>query len=144
MGKDASRVRAVFDTNTVLSALLFPKGQLTWIRDFWKSGRVKALSCKETAEELIRTLTYPKFALDEEEIQLFLSDYLPYTEVIKLKKITSNLPLCRDVKDQIFLQLAHLGKADYLVTSDTDLLVLDGKADFRIIKHREFKKIGAF
>lgn len=63
-------MRVVLDTNTVLSALLFPRGRLSWMRDLWTAGRVLPLVCRATALELIAALAYPKFKLGESEIRM--------------------------------------------------------------------------
>jgi predicted nucleic acid-binding protein len=41
--------------------------------------------------------------------------------------------VCRDEKDQIFLDLAAVGAAHWLVTGDKDLLDPGGQVRFRII-----------
>ncbi len=69
-------MRVVFDTNTVISALLFGHGQLNWLRDHWRSDDVVALVSRPTVDELIRVLAYPKFNLDKVEIEALLADYL--------------------------------------------------------------------
>ena len=38
--------------------------------------------------------------------------------------VSSRIELCRDPKDNKFLELAADGQADYLITGDQDLLVL--------------------
>ena len=43
------------------------------------------------------------------------------------------VPVCRDEKDQIFLDLAVVGAAHWLVTGDRDLLDLGGQMRFQII-----------
>ncbi|MGB5569969.1 MAG: PIN domain-containing protein, partial [Sedimenticolaceae bacterium] len=68
------RCRAVFDTNTVVSALLFQQGRLAWIRGAWSAGAIAPVVCKETVEELLRVLAYPKFQLDRNEIDDLLGD----------------------------------------------------------------------
>lgn len=55
--------RVVLDSNVVLSALLFSRGRLAWIRAAWQGGRFVPLASKPTVEELIRVLGYPKFRL---------------------------------------------------------------------------------
>ena len=62
------RFRAVCDTNTVVSALLFQQGRLSWLRGAWSAGTVVPLVCRETVEELLRVLAYPKFGLTRGEI----------------------------------------------------------------------------
>jgi predicted nucleic acid-binding protein len=56
-------LRVVLDTDTVLSALLFPEGRLAWLRDAWTCGSVLPVVCIATVRELIRALAYPKFEL---------------------------------------------------------------------------------
>jgi len=55
-------MRVVFDTNTIVSALLF-RGATSWLVEHWQSGEVTLMVSRETARELLRVLTYPKFGL---------------------------------------------------------------------------------
>jgi putative PIN family toxin of toxin-antitoxin system len=117
-------VRVVFDTNTVISALLFGHGQLSWLRGHWRSNDVNALVSRPTVDELIRVLAYPKFNLDKVEIEALLADYLPFTEPVSVSPQAQS-PQCRDSDDQIFVDLAIQGQADVLVTGDRALLAMD-------------------
>jgi putative PIN family toxin of toxin-antitoxin system len=122
--------RVVFDTNTVISALAFTSGRLAWLRLHWREGRCVALISRATASELIRILAYSKFRLSAERSLELQSDYFPYCSKIDP---TERCPiLCRDTKDQPFLDLAHCGKAGILVTGDDDLLALAGQTSFII------------
>lgn len=125
--------RVVLDTNTVLSALLFVHGRLVPLRTAWQSGTLTPLLCAQTVEELLRVLAYPKFKLDSEEREELLADYLPYGEVVTPWQSSPAVPKCRDEKDQIFLDLAAVGVAQWLVTGDQDLLSLSGQVKFQII-----------
>ena len=115
--------RWVLDTNVVLSALLFPSGRLTWLRDAWRSGAVVPLAARETTTELIRVLHYPRFGLTRSERDDLLADYLPYCESVIVSGPVA-APACRDPHDRPFLELAVAGRADALVTGDKDLLAL--------------------
>lgn len=117
-------MRVVLDTNVVLSALLFTSGRLAWLRRAWQSRQLQPLVCKETVYELLRVLAYPKFKLTAEEQQDLLEDFLAHAEVVQLPQPWPALPLCRDDKDQVFLVLAHVGRAQALITGDGDLLAL--------------------
>lgn len=122
--------RVVFDTNTVISALLFAGGRLSWLRGHWRGGAVVPLICRGTAEELTRVVSYPRFRLSLEDRLDLLGDYLPYCETVEPSK---RCPVsCRDANDQQFLDLAQSGNANVLVTGDRDLLALIGKARFLI------------
>lgn len=97
--------RVVFDTGTVVSALLFRRGRLAWLRGHWQAGIWTPLVSRATAAELVRVLTYPKFALTADERHELLSDYLVYCETVDRVK---QCPVsCRDPADQPFLDLAH-------------------------------------
>ena len=117
-------VKIVLDTNCVVSALLFSKQNLAWLRFAWQSGQLQPVVCKETVTELIRVLSYPKFKLTVAEQALLLADFLPYTQTQAAFESPPNLPIVRDKSDQIFLSLAVVSHADALVTGDNDLLAL--------------------
>jgi putative PIN family toxin of toxin-antitoxin system len=114
--------RVVFDTTTVVSALLFENGRLRWLRRHWQGGGCAPLVCRETAAELVRVLAYPKFRLNDHDRDELLAEYLPYCETLELRERCS--VVCRDPKDQMFLDLAQSGNAGLLVTGDQDILAL--------------------
>lgn len=134
-------MRVVLDTNTVLSALLFPRGRLSWIRELWTAGRIVPLVCGGTARELIDALAYPTFSLDEGDIQTFLAAYLPFTETIDVSdEPIVDVPLCRDPDDQVFLRLAAIGEVVVLVSGDGALLEMVGQVAFAIENAADFRK----
>lgn len=114
----------VLDTNIVVSALLFGAGRLAWVRHAWHSQILQPLVCKETVQELLRVLAYPKFRLTKAEQDELLADFLPYAHTVALPDDWPALPACRDVKDQVFLVLALVGEAQALVSGDADLLCM--------------------
>jgi len=130
----------VLDTNCVLSALLFPHGQLSWIRDFWTAGRILPLVCRATARELIAALAYPKFKLSDSEIQTLLAAYLPFTETIDTTdEPIAGGPRCSDPDDQKFLTLAAIGQADVLVSGDRGILGIAESTPFTIESPAKFR-----
>jgi putative PIN family toxin of toxin-antitoxin system len=129
--------RVVFDTNVVLSAMLFRSGRLAWLREHWHSGDVAPLASNATVTEFKRILAYTKFGL-QSLYQLEALAY--YVSACTLLDPFESCPVkCRDVKDQAFLDLAQCGKADVLVTGDNDLLVLAGRTDFAIETHEAYR-----
>jgi putative PIN family toxin of toxin-antitoxin system len=132
----AANARVVFDTNVVLSALLFTHGRLSWLVDHWQAGNSVPLVSRATAVELTRILAYPKFRLTAGEQLEALAGYLPFCEVVEIVK--SCPVLCRDAKDQPLLDLAQSGRADALVTGDEDLLALAGQTAFLIETPEEY------
>lgn len=139
--RQSAPLKVVFDTNVVVSATLFRSSFLSPLRAAWQDGRVSAIVCAETNDELLRVLAYAKFKLTEAGIAHVLALYLPYAHSHKIKlstKKTSSFPICRDVRDQIFLELAHSAQVDLLVSGDDDLLSL---ADDSAMQHMSFKII---
>ncbi|MGI8783419.1 MAG: putative toxin-antitoxin system toxin component, PIN family [Acidobacteriota bacterium] len=132
-------MRVVLDTNTVLSALLFPRGRLSWISHLWTAGRILPLVCSMTARELIDVLAYQKFKLNRSDIQTLLAAYLPFTETIDVNR-KPKLSLCRDPDDQIFLVLAAVGRAEVLVSGGRAVVELAGRVPFTIETAAEFRK----
>jgi putative PIN family toxin of toxin-antitoxin system len=122
--------RVVFDSNVVLSALLFTHGRLSWLVGHWQAGNCVSLVSRATAQELKRILAYRKFQLSVDEQLEALYSYIPFCEVAE---VVGLCPVaCRDAKDQMFLDLAHCGQAELLVTGDDDLLALAGQTAFVI------------
>ena len=116
-------LRWVLDTNVLLSALLFPAGRVTWLRDAWRMGVIKPLVSRETTTELIRVLCFPKFRLGASEREDLLADYIAYAETVPVSG-APHVPECRDPCDRPFPELALAGRADGLVTGNKDLLAL--------------------
>ena len=81
----------------------------------------------------MRVLGYPKFKLSSDDREQLLADYLPYCRSVRIPARLPKLPQRRDANDQMFLELAAVGKADLLVTGDKDLLVLAPEFSRRIM-----------
>ncbi len=123
-------LRVVFDTTTVVSALLFANGRLAWLRRHWREGECVPLLSAVTAAELTRVLAYPKFQLAREEREELLADYVPHCRIVE--RVRACPQTCRDANDQPFLDLAESDGAEVLVSGDKDLLALEGKTGFAI------------
>ena len=128
----------VLDTNLLLSALVFSGGRLAALRTAWQAGRCVPLVSQATASELIRVLAYPKFRLSTADREELLADYLPHCRSVRIPARLPKLPQCRDANDQMFIELAAVGKANFLVTGDQDLLVLAPAFSRRIVTAEVF------
>jgi len=112
----------VFDTNSVVSALLFE--QSVPGRAFYAAlERGKMLVSQGTVTELSEVLGREKFDryLTREEREQFLIELLHEATAVE---IIEEVHACRDPKDDKFLELAVSGRASCLVTGDQDLLAL--------------------
>jgi putative PIN family toxin of toxin-antitoxin system len=131
-------MRAVFDTNVVVSALVFG-GRLAWIRDGWASGALVPVICRQTIQELLRVLACPKFRLSDGDQAILLEDYLPFAAIVVLPNPLPPLPVtCRDRSDSIFISLAMAASVP-LVTGDADLVVLRPDLNIEVISAGELR-----
>lgn len=113
--------RVVLDTNCLVSALIFARGNCAWLRQAWQAKRFVALASHDTVSELLRVLAYPKFKLTRDEQETLLAEFLPYVETVKIDTMPDGLPDIRDADDSVFLVLAAVGEADALVSGDADI-----------------------
>ena len=87
----------------------------------------------ELAEVLSRR-KLNKYLLEEERMR-FLIALLKEAEMVKF---VEQITVCRDVKDDKFLELAVSGRADCIVSGDGDLLTLNPFRGIAILTTREF------
>ncbi len=122
--------RYVFDTNTLISALLFARskpGQA--FRHALKHGYI--LSSSATVEELAEVLQRPKFKryVKAAAREAFLAAFVERAMLVEPSEVVR---ACRDSKDDKFLELAVVGGASCIITGDDDLLVLRPSATSRL------------
>lgn len=122
-----SLTRLVLDTNVVLSALVFGGGAAGRLRQGWQRGDFVPLVSTATAQELVRVLAHPKFRLSKSDQDELLADYLPYAHAVRISQPLPTVPERRDSLDVPFMHLAAIGKAQWLVSGDKDLLALAEK-----------------
>jgi putative PIN family toxin of toxin-antitoxin system len=118
-----SGLRVVLDTNVVVSALLFERGTLAWIRTAWQTWLIQPVVAEPTVRELMRVLAYPKFRLNALDLEQLLADLLPWCETWAAPIICAQQQV-RDPKDQVFVDLALTARVSALVSGDADLLGL--------------------
>ena len=122
-------MKAVLDTNVLLSGLMFPEGAPGRIVAAWGEARFDMVLCLDQLAEIGRVLEYPKIRSklhwDEQRIELFLKQLYIRAEVIELGRISVAVP--RDAGDAPILATLAAAKADVLVTGDGDLLALRDK-----------------
>ncbi|MEY3868133.1 MAG: putative toxin-antitoxin system toxin component, PIN family [Microcoleaceae cyanobacterium] len=123
--------RFVVDTNVLISALLLKTSvPFRAIELAEKQGII--LYSEATLNELEQVLNRKKFNkyLSLEDRQVFLLKFISTSELVS---ITEKIAVCRDEKDNKFLELAVSGNANVIVTGDFDLLVLNPFQSVEII-----------
>jgi uncharacterized protein len=135
-------VRYVFDTNVIVSALLFEHGKPAQALQYALSNGEVLLSL-DLLEELNEVLGRKRFDryVTSEEREEFLEALIARAILVD---ITVNVQECRDPKDDKVLELALNGEAQYIISGDKDLLVLHPFRDVQVIAADEFLKILEF
>ena len=132
----ATTKRIVADTNLLISRLLLPgsvPGQA--VRKAESEGLI--LASRATLGELADVLGRRKFDpyVSVEERQ----DYLRrLTRTVDVVTVGHRVRLCRDPRDDKFLELALSGEADLILTGDQDILALDPFRGIPVITAREY------
>lgn len=128
--------KIVFDTNVLVSALLFKTStsRLAYERALLNHQIISSLECYK---ELVEVLSRSKFSKYFSEIDksIFLINYYRSTEFVKVNIIVED---CRDKKDNKFLALALEHSSDFIVSGDSDLLVLNPYKNIPIITPNQF------
>ena len=131
-------LRVVIDTNIWISFLIGKT--LTGLSKAIISGQVIVLFSDTLFRELIEVLKRPKFKKYFSETAIENLVTLLY-EKVDLIEVTHYFEDCRDVKDNFLLNLAVSGRANYLVTGDADLLMLNPFQDVEIISYQHFQNL---
>jgi putative PIN family toxin of toxin-antitoxin system len=132
-------LRLVFDTNIIISALLFDGSKPSKAFDIGINQGALLFSLP-TLAELEEVLWRNKFDgyISHEERKRFLTSLILHSTPIETNETISE---CRDPKDNKFLELAVCGKADFIISGDEDLLVLNPFRNIQIITPDSFLKI---
>ena len=127
-------MKVVFDTNILVSALVFPGGRADAALRRIVEEQDQLIISKAIFAELLRVLG-SKFSRDSEElahVAVFLS------ELALTVKPRRRLQVVKDEPDNRILECALTGRAEIIVTGDHSLLALGEYKGVRIIRLREY------
>ena len=127
-------MKVVFDTNILVSALVFPGGRADAALRRIVEEQDQLIISKAILAELLRVLG-SKFSRDPEElahVAVFLY------ELALTVKPRRRLQVVKDEPDNRILECALTGRAEVIVTGDHSLLALGEYKGVRIIRLREY------
>ena len=127
--------RIVIDTNIWISFLLTKDFSL-FDKIVSNPNLILVFSAK-LLEEFIEVAGRPKFKryFSSDDLEELLFQMREHGEFIT---VTTSTNICRDPKDNKFLELAVACDAQYIVTGDDDLLVLNPYRGITILKSGDF------
>lgn len=115
-------VRAVIDTNIWVSSFLNPSGSPAKLRKAFEKGVFHVVISEAIIEEIADVLTRPKikdkYGISESDIRELLVLLEERAEHVLL---SGDVSICPDKDDDLIIETAVKGRADYLVTGDSDI-----------------------
>ena len=130
-------VRAVIDTNVLVSALIHDGKPRKLI--FELLNRHTAILSRQMLAELADVAGRDKFQVTDSQVERFLSI------MVKMAKIVLDNALFKEVAsdpdDDVVLNVAYRGKADYIVTGDKHLLTLNDFKKTKIVTVNQMLEI---
>jgi uncharacterized protein len=138
-------MRVLLDANILISYLLTPDGASPPVRIVEAAVWPKfvLLLPEALVEEMVVRIGSKPYLADRirsAELTQFLEILRSAAEIIP--RITEDIPaVTRDPKDDYLLAYALVGRADYLVTGDADLLMFRRLGNTQIVTPRDFGRI---
>ena len=131
--------RCVFDTNILVSALLF-RASVPGRAFEWALDKSVILVSEPLVDELEHVLDRAKFDqyVSREIREAFLVSLIRESRLVE---IVEAVQACRDADDDKILELAVNGHAEFIVTGDADLLILNPFRGVRIVTPAEFLEL---
>lgn len=128
--------KIVIDTNIAVSALLFKHSVPDQALRLATLHYIILLS-EATWTELEKVLARRKFN-KYFSVEQRITALQNFKESAQMIDVISKIELCRDPKDDKFLELVVDGQADYLITGDRDLLILNPFGKTAILTPSQF------
>jgi putative PIN family toxin of toxin-antitoxin system len=130
------RIRIIIDTNLWISFLLTK--QFDFLDSLLTKQKVKLVFSDDLLAEFLEVVKRPKLSkyfidTDLEQLIELINQYAEFYTV------NSNVEICRDEKDNFLLDLAIESKADYLITGDKDLLIIQKIENTEIVTIATYK-----
>jgi putative PIN family toxin of toxin-antitoxin system len=108
-------MRAVLDTNVIVSGLISPRGNARLILTMALARKFELIVSGDVLAEYETVIRRPKFRLRLEEINETVTELRRVSQFVKP---TNRVSESRDDADNRFLECAETGSADYLVTGN--------------------------
>ena len=131
--------KVVLDSNIFISFLISNKPPISTILDLWRKGELAVCYSVEVIDELERALAYPK-------IRKLISDSESESLINAIKTLgilvilSQSIDVCRDKKDNKYLEACLESGSSLLVSGDEDLLALKEFKGVNIVSPRKFTK----
>lgn len=132
-------LKVVLDSNIFVSFLISHQPPISTILNLWARGELTICYSSEILDETEAALRYPK--IRELISSLEAESLINAVKVLGVLVIpTKKIEVCRDKKDNKYLEAALASESKYLISGDKDLLVLSKFEGITILSPNEFLK----
>ncbi|ADD03471.1 PilT protein domain protein [Thermoanaerobacter italicus Ab9] len=133
-------MRAVIDTNILISGFISKRSYLAKVLDYWILNKISPVVSREIVEEYANVLVRDRFsALGSTEERLNLLHRILSLDWVVFVYPQQKIDVIKDdPKDNIFLECAIEGNCEFVVSGDQHLLQLKEYRNIKIIKAEEF------
>lgn len=131
-------MKVVLDTNILVSYLI--SSSFNEIDNLLFQKKIELAFSDELIAEFLDVVHRPKLRkyFSESDIQSVLNFFREYGQLVP---VHSSLNICRDENDNFLINLAVDAEADYLISGDEDLLILEKVWKTKIVSYSDFIKI---
>lgn len=131
-------IRAVLDTNVLLSGFVSSAGAPARLLDAWRAGVFELVLSEHILEEFRRNLDQPYFRrrLTSKQAGADLDLLREYAEIVEVAE--NVVGIATHPEDDVVLSTASSGAVDCLVTGDKKLLKLGSVGQIAILSAADF------
>jgi putative PIN family toxin of toxin-antitoxin system len=116
--------RLVLDTNVILDLLVFKDPSTEPIRLLLDAKLVDAVRSEASILELVDVIQRPTFKLSREEQEMILQAWERSTRLLENGALEPAPFTCRDLDDQVFINMAYSLRPSLLLSKDLRVLEL--------------------
>lgn len=128
-------MRIVLDTNVLLSGLLSPSGPPGNIVRLITTGAVRVCYDARILVEYRQVLLRPAFPFTEFQVDSLLDQLEADGDLVAALPLVERLP---DLEDEVFLEVALSGDAQFLVTGNLKHYPEQNRQGVRVVSPKEF------
>ena len=133
------KIRAIIDTNVVVSGILTSNSPPAAIIDAWIQDKFESIISADLEKEIRGVLQRPKVRKrikNPGDVEVVLK--LIFKKSLSFKPKVGNFPSLPDLADRFLFDLAVAANAEVIVTGDKALLEMKPVGKMQVINPREF------
>ena len=114
--------RATFDTNIFVRSLIQKENLANYLISLWLDGRFVLVLSQAIVDEVRGVLLRPALMRELQYTRTEAMRLINLLSQARIVEVTSSFELCRDPKDDMFVDCAVSERVQFLVSYDNDLI----------------------